>query len=61
MISLKTAKCLNCGKEYETKFIKLRIQLFSYTYEKCPHCGKWGLNKIVYKTNADDSRQDNIR
>ena len=49
MKSLKTVKCLNCNTEYESKFMKFRIQLFTHTYEKCLHCGKWSMHKIVFK------------
>lgn len=47
MRSLKTVRCLSCHTEYETKFIKFRVQLFTHTYEKCPNCGKWSMHKIV--------------
>jgi NAD-dependent SIR2 family protein deacetylase len=52
MISLKTVRCLSCNTEYETQFIKFRVQLFTHTYEKCSTCGKWTLHKILFKKIA---------
>jgi NAD-dependent SIR2 family protein deacetylase len=53
MISLKTVRCLTCNTEYETKYFKFRVQLFTHTYEKCSTCGKYTLHKILFKKPAN--------
>jgi Bacterial PH domain len=59
MISLKTVRCLTCNTEYESQYLKFRLQLFTHTYEKCPTCGKMTLHKIIFKKNKENLPQPN--
>ena len=44
--------CRTCGSRYESRFLKLRFQLFAYTYERCEVCSERSFHRVANRTVA---------